>query len=127
MFLVGELEKARSSFFIAVMKLVSVKVRRAALVFALLSCIILIFVLAAPYWRWTYRWNTVAAMTSTWFYEGLFLSCLTQGQGYSQCQNLPSSPGMDGNYNTNYYGYIYCKYSESSHKRQSFSKQVKSC
>lgn len=64
------------------------------------SFVLTCFVLGAPYWRVTTSWDSAAAYTNIWEFEGLFLSCVKSGaQKQSQCfqlQTLMMQPGMNG-------------------------------
>jgi len=83
-------------------KLVSVKLRRVALVLALVGLLAETFILAAPYWRNTSTWGSAQLVSNIWVFEGLFLFCQQWigTPGNNQCYQLP----MYGNSMSGYMG-----------------------
>lgn len=74
----------------------SVNVRRISFALGSISMIMVVFLVAAPYWRVTARWGTAAVIANIYSFEGIFLSCVqTMGAaGTNQCLQIPSFGGM---------------------------------
>ena len=92
-----------------------VNVRRLSFAVGSFSLLMIIFIVAAPYWRVTAMWGSAAVIANIYSFEGLFLSCVrTMGTtGTNQCLQMPSYgyrngmgyPGMPM-----YTQGVYCKY-----------------
>nr|XP_026689573.1 claudin-4-like isoform X2 [Ciona intestinalis] len=67
-----------------------------------IACIMIIFCVAAPYWRTTSTWGSALVISNIWAFEGIFLTCVqsTGMQGDDQCYQMPTFAG----YGTGGYG-----------------------
>lgn len=95
------------------LQLASSRIRKAGVLISGINLILVIFVMAAPFWRVSNTQSSANIFTSFWSYEGLWMECAMVYQGTVQCYQIGTNTQYQSNngiYNTRYYTYgIYCK------------------
>ncbi|XP_076805473.1 claudin-1-like isoform X2 [Clavelina lepadiformis] len=80
-------------------RILSTKLRNTIFGLSFFYLLLLLFVLAAPYWKVSSSWASASVMRNIWGFQGLFLSCVNTlgARGNNQCYQM----GFNSGYYTN--------------------------